>query len=185
MSTVTPPKPLDALIERLRDASSRPGRNTLDVGHYWNLCDEAADALVHLAAQATGAAQDTKPLEAQVFKFLLGEEELDGMWFGKRKVGEPAYWWRHDLRAALAARDSVIAELKADRDAGAFHPWKTALEGTVEKMGQRITEIEEERNMLAATSNENLKNYLAQFDRAEQAEARVKELERELESRNA
>jgi len=113
MSTVTPPKPLDALIERLRDASSRPGRNTLDVGHYWNLCDEAADALVHLAAQATGAAQDTKPLEAQVFKFLLGEEELDGMWFGKRKVGEPAYWWRHDLRAALAARDSVIANLEA------------------------------------------------------------------------
>ena len=39
------------LIEKLRDASSRPTRDALHLGQYWNLCDETADALEALVAE--------------------------------------------------------------------------------------------------------------------------------------
>jgi hypothetical protein len=40
-----------------------------------------------------------------VFAYLLGEGELEGVWFGDPLTGKPAYWWREHLRAALSAID--------------------------------------------------------------------------------
>lgn len=48
---------------------------------------------------------------APVFKFLLGEGPLRGVEFGDRHPDERgAFWWRKDLRAALAAQPAASAE---------------------------------------------------------------------------
>jgi len=38
----------------------------------------------------------------EVAAFLLGEDSLDGYWFGERHPISP-FWWREHLRAALPA----------------------------------------------------------------------------------
>jgi len=39
---------------------------------------------------------------SDVFKFLLGEGPLDGVWFGERPEGERGdFWWRKHLRAEV------------------------------------------------------------------------------------
>ncbi len=38
----------------------------------------------------------------EVAAFLLGEDSLDGYWFGERHPISP-FWWREHLRAALSA----------------------------------------------------------------------------------
>lgn len=38
----------------------------------------------------------------EVAAFLLGEDSLDGYWFGERHPVSP-FWWREHLRAALSA----------------------------------------------------------------------------------
>lgn len=38
-----------------------------------------------------------------VFAFLMGEGELDGVWFGDPLTGRRPYWWRRHLKAALSA----------------------------------------------------------------------------------
>lgn len=41
--------------------------------------------------------------QSQVFKFLMGTDELDGVWFGDQPPeGTRKFWWREHLRAALA-----------------------------------------------------------------------------------
>lgn len=47
-----------------------------------------------------------------VVAFLMGEAPLRGAWFGERANGERGlYWWRKDLRAALAAEQTQPEEL--------------------------------------------------------------------------
>lgn len=53
-------------------------------------------------------AQSAAPVAASgdlsvVHKFLLGEGPLDGFYFGDTARPRPVYWWRNNLRAALAA----------------------------------------------------------------------------------
>lgn len=46
-----------------------------------------------------------------------------------------------EIAALECARDREILELKTALGAGDFHPWKAALEGTIEKMSQDIEEL--------------------------------------------
>lgn len=34
--------------------------------------------------------------------FLLGENEYDGVWFSENHPGKPSFWWRKELRKAIA-----------------------------------------------------------------------------------
>jgi hypothetical protein len=49
----------------------------------------------------------------ELVRFLLGETAFDGLWFGdipryvKGDARHGQFWWRHDLRAALAAAPPV------------------------------------------------------------------------------
>lgn len=43
--------------------------------------------------------------QQEVVEFLLGNEPLDGVWYGERHPKEPgAYWWRKYLREVIPAR---------------------------------------------------------------------------------
>jgi hypothetical protein len=47
---------------------------------------------------------DREPLsEAQleVILFLDGSDDLDGLWYGEKRHGEPSIWWRKHLRRAF------------------------------------------------------------------------------------
>ena len=93
----------DDLIKRLRDACDDTGekRCTHDVGHYWNLCEEAADALA-------AASENEKRLLAQdvihwkTRNSLLRERDAERL---KRQQAE------HE-------RDSILEDLAdAEKDA--------------------------------------------------------------------
>lgn len=43
----------------------------------------------------------------KIVAFLLGEDKLDGVSFGERPAAKPMFWWRTELRGALAA---VVAQ---------------------------------------------------------------------------
>jgi hypothetical protein len=47
----------------------------------------------------------------KVVKFLLGEAELDGFWFGTRKNNK-TFWWREDLRKAVANFNVPVVDIK-------------------------------------------------------------------------
>jgi len=105
---MTPPKPLEALIERLRRAAATRREGDLNDGPAL-LMLEAADYLVHLSAGATPAAQDTKPLEA------LERISID-RYRSEFRAGRDADLAL--LRAALVrAEESERDEARAARDA--------------------------------------------------------------------
>ena len=107
---MSPPKPLDALIERLRKTATcvylacdpEPARDIADA------LLKAADMLGHLAAGATPAAQDTKPLEAleRIERICCGDTA--GIW-----DAEKAQVAVDLIRAALVR--AVESELDAAR----------------------------------------------------------------------
>lgn len=45
--------------------------------------------------------QESQTRKIEVLKFLLGESELDGDWYGERPIGKGAFWWRKQLREAF------------------------------------------------------------------------------------
>ena len=51
---------------------------------------------------------------------------------------------------AVAAAQERIAGLERDKAEELFHPWKAALEGTVDKMGQLLTGLQAEKMELEA-----------------------------------
>lgn len=59
-----------------------------------------------------------------VVSFLLGESELDGVWFGeKHERRRGSFWWRDILRAAYAdhlSRDAVVSDEDVERACEAF-----------------------------------------------------------------
>lgn len=83
----------------------------------------------------------TDPMQAEreesleeVLVFLYGSQALDGCWYGSHPVGQPRYWWRSKLRAAVAKQN---AELRSLRDALALArshigELREALEGLME-----------------------------------------------------
>lgn len=60
-----------------------------------------------------------------VIKFVLGEGELDGYWFGEDRPDRRGhYWWRTDLRAALSAAPTPPCTIvrSADRSQAKLAP---------------------------------------------------------------
>lgn len=61
------------------------------------------DAL--LASTPAPAQQERRPMTDEmekVLRFLLGEDEIDGVWFGERHpVKKGPFWWRGNLRVAF------------------------------------------------------------------------------------
>lgn len=49
-----------------------------------------------------------------VTRFLLGECELDGYWFGEDHPSGHKYWWRDHLRAAFSDADRALSERDAE-----------------------------------------------------------------------
>ena len=49
---------MSELSKQLRDASERPTRNDLSIGHYWNFCSDAADQIERLERELAQARQD-------------------------------------------------------------------------------------------------------------------------------
>lgn len=52
-----------------------------------------------LALRQTGVREEMR----EVVAFLLGEQSLDGVWYGEKHSSGKPYWWRSRLRAALSA----------------------------------------------------------------------------------
>ena len=46
---------MSELSKQLRDASERPTRNDLSIGHYWNFCSDAADQIERLERELAQA----------------------------------------------------------------------------------------------------------------------------------
>ena len=87
----------------------------------WNNLDPV-DPLRGLIADAIDAlveAQPSKPLTDEqmvVLNFMLGADDLDGVWFGERHPKEKgAFWWRNRLRNAFqdAAIEAKLREKNA------------------------------------------------------------------------
>ena len=51
---------MSELSKQLRDASERPTRNDLSIGHYWNFCSDAADQIERLERELAQARQDAE-----------------------------------------------------------------------------------------------------------------------------
>lgn len=51
-----------------------------------------------------------------VVKFLLGESEMDGVWFGESLMDKPPFWWREKLREAFSATPT-ISEVEIEAEA--------------------------------------------------------------------
>lgn len=48
--------------------------------------------------------------DMQIVKFLLGEDTLDGVWFGDIPEGKPKFWWRKNLRELKDELESLPAQ---------------------------------------------------------------------------
>ena len=85
---------------------------------YLALYDKAI-ARVEAAMEEQPAQQSSKPLtdeQVAVLNFMLGADELDGVWFGERYPQEKgAFWWRNRLRNAFqdAAIEAKLREKNA------------------------------------------------------------------------
>lgn len=58
----------------------------------------------------TPVAEELKPPLEEVVAFLCGEKPLHGYWFGNAREGMGPYWWREELRNAMARRASPAPE---------------------------------------------------------------------------
>lgn len=46
-------------------------------------------------------AKDEELTLDKLLKFLSGEESINGRWFGESYEGEPAFWWRPELKRLI------------------------------------------------------------------------------------
>ena len=76
--------------------SAGVGTQTVDCPH----CEDAREAN---ESKQAGVVLDT------IFKFLLGESPLDGLWFGERRPDRGQWWWRTNLREAFNEYATAIA----------------------------------------------------------------------------
>jgi len=96
-----------------------------------------------------------------VFKFLLGEGPLNGVWFGERPEGERGdFWWRKHLRAEVERLTNERDELRAARIAYAneFQPNKDG-EPDVGNIHANIRALKKERVALRSALNAMLTFY--------------------------
>lgn len=85
-----------------------------------------------------GEAMSEMTLE-QVIPFLLGEEEMEEVYFGERPLNMGRYWWREHLRDAwkahlAASKAQTVDVAKLDKPArvdgatfGTGVPWSTVI----------------------------------------------------------
>lgn len=58
------------------------------------------------------ASEDELTLE-KLLKFLCGEEPISGRWFGEKYEGEPAFWWRPELKRLIRTEKlKLLAEVR-------------------------------------------------------------------------
>lgn len=86
----------DDLVERLRDASSRPTRDSLHLGQYWNLCDEAADEIERLRGELALKSRDALEARQDVRDLLALKNENERL----RRDAERYRWLREDRLVA-------------------------------------------------------------------------------------
>lgn len=56
----------------------------------------------------------TKELKTDIIKFLCGESDFCGLWFGDKHPSEVgAFWWRKHLRKTIEDRDAKIQHLES------------------------------------------------------------------------
>jgi hypothetical protein len=68
------------------------------------VCDDAAE---RYASQFKASEPIGKP---DVIKFLLGEGELDGVWYGEHPGNKGPFWWRTELRKLFEASEPIEKE---------------------------------------------------------------------------
>lgn len=89
-------------------------------------------------AATPGRAAEPPPASSAIWAFLLGEGPLDGVWFGERPGGKPAFWWRTVLRGELTRL--MLCEPRAT-------PPETA--ALVEEINKAVTALFREYEMSA------------------------------------
>lgn len=79
----------------------------------------------------------------EVAAFLLGEDSLDGYWFGERHPISP-FWWREHLRAALSAPatapDLSAAYIGAREDLAIWKKRALEAEETARQLNRALAE---------------------------------------------
>jgi len=103
---------LRAALQLARDLVMCIEQRSYD-NHWWVNADDPEMAVcTTLEALDAALAQPAPPTEAteararEVLAFLRGAGPLEGMWWGERPAGEPAYWWRKHL-AVLAPTEAT------------------------------------------------------------------------------
>ena len=99
---------------------------------------------------------------AEVVAFLLGEGELDGLWFGD-ETPRARYWWRNVLRPAFATLSTEVEALRASGDAKE-RDWHNAMRRALDAESRATAllarcegleaELSEAREVLAAVCDE-------------------------------
>lgn len=85
----------DDIVERLRGASSSPGRDALGIGEHWNLEDEAADTIEALRRELAAA-----------------KESAEFAWKNTRVIDKSRIETEEKLAALTAERDAIRAAFK-------------------------------------------------------------------------
>lgn len=105
----------EAIREEIDAEVKRVGFSSFeDADHGVCAAKEIIHAVLALATPSLPEGMVMVPREHPVFKFLLGEGELEGCWYGDPFIGRKPYWWREHLREALATSPAPALRIKGE-----------------------------------------------------------------------